>query len=99
MQTSRRSILKGSLLATMATGFASASLTVNAAEKTAAPQKTYDLVICGLGIGGIVTAIRAVQDGLKPVILEKMGSASGHGGFLRGRKAVCTWRKRVYSTP
>ncbi|MVX56895.1 FAD-dependent oxidoreductase [Parasutterella muris] len=88
MQTSRRSILKGSLLATMATGFASASLTANAAEKTAAPQKTYDLVICGLGIGGIVTAIRAAQDGLKPVILEKMGSAAGNtvysAGFMLG---------------
>ena len=87
MQTSRRSILKGGLLATMATGFTAASVTAQAANKSI-KAKTYDLVICGLGIGGIVTAIRAAEDGLKPVILEKMSGPSGNtiysAGFMLG---------------
>lgn len=79
MQTSRRSILKGSILASLAGTMGATAMSASAAEKQAAlPKKEYDLVICGLGIGGIVTAIRAAQDGLKPVILEKMSSASGN---------------------
>ena len=68
MQTSRRSILKGSILASLAGTMGATAMSASAAEKQAAlPKKEYDLVICGLGIGGIVTAIRAAQDGLKPV--------------------------------
>lgn len=89
MQTSRRSILKGSILASLAGTMGATAMSASAAEKQAAlPKKEYDLVICGLGIGGIVTAIRAAQDGLKPVILEKMSSASGNtiysAGFMLG---------------
>ena len=73
MQTSRRSILKGGILASLAGTMGATAMSASAAEKQAAlPKKEYDLVICGLGIGGIVTAIRAAEDGLKPVILEKM---------------------------
>lgn len=82
MQTSRRSLLKSGFLATMAAG---AGLT--GAEAVAAPAtkgKTYDLVIAGCGIGGIVCAIRAAQNGLKPVVLEKMASASGNTVFSAG---------------
>jgi flavocytochrome c len=87
MQTSRRSLLKGGLLASMAGGFA-AAVPAAAAEPAAVPQQTYDLVICGLGIGGIVTAIRATEIGLKPVVLEKMSQAAGNtvysAGFMLG---------------
>ena len=69
-------------------------------EKQAAlPKKEYDLVICGLGIGGIVTAIRAAQDGLKPVILEKMSSASGNtiysAGFMLGVNTKMQQEKKL----
>lgn len=88
MQTSRRSLIKGGFLATMAGGFAAAVPSVASAAEAALPQKSYDLVICGLGIGGIVTAIRAAQNGLKPIVLEKMGSAAGNtvysAGFMLG---------------
>lgn len=51
MQTSRRSILKGSILASLAGTMGAAAIGASAAEKQAAlPKKEYDLVICGLGI-------------------------------------------------
>ncbi len=57
MQTSRRSILKGGILASLAGTMGATAMSASAAEKQAAlPKKEYDLVICGLGIGGIVTA-------------------------------------------
>ena len=66
-------VYKRQILASLAGTMGSTAMSASAAEKQAAlPKKEYDLVICGLGIGGIVTAIRAAQDGLKPVILEKM---------------------------
>lgn len=51
MQTSRRSILKGSILASLAGTMGATAMSASAAEKQAAlPKKEYDLVICGLGI-------------------------------------------------
>ena len=100
MQTSRRSILKGSILASLAGTMGATAMSASAAEKQAAlPKKEYDLVICGLGIGGIVTAIRAAQDGLKPVILEKMSSASGNtiysAGFMLGVNTKMQQEKKL----
>lgn len=49
MQTSRRSILKGSILASLAGTMGATAMSASAAEKQAAlPKKEYDLVICGL---------------------------------------------------
>lgn len=88
MQASRRNLLKGGFFATMAAGVVSAVPGVAGAAETKPTGKEYDLVICGLGIGGIVTAIRATENGLKPILLEKMGSASGNtiysAGFMLG---------------
>lgn len=100
MQTSRRSILKGSILASLAGTMGATAMSASAAEKQAVlPKKEYDLVICGLGIGGIVTAIRAAQDGLKPVILEKMSSASGNtiysAGFMLGVNTKMQQEKKL----
>ena len=100
MQTSRRSILKGGILASLAGTMGATAMSASAAEKQAAlPKKEYDLVICGLGIGGIVTAIRAAEDGLKPVILEKMSSASGNtiysAGFMLGVNTKMQQEKKL----
>lgn len=88
MQTSRRNLLKGGALFAVTGAAVAATTSSSAAEKVELPQKTYDLVICGLGIGGVVTAIRAAELGLKPVILEKMGEAAGNtvysAGFMLG---------------
>ncbi len=85
----------------MAGGLATASMVSSAAETVTLPQKTYDLVICGLGIGGIVTAIRATELGLKPVVLEKMGEASGNtvfsAGFMLGVNTKMQQEKGVKS--
>ena len=59
MQASRRNLLKGGFFATMAAGVVSAVPGVAGAAETKPTGKEYDLVICGLGIGCIVTAIRA----------------------------------------
>ena len=40
-------------------------------------MSTYDLAIIGSGPGGYVTAIRAAQWGLKPVVIEKDGFLGG----------------------
>lgn len=46
MQTSRRSILKGSILASLAGTMGATAMSASAAEKQAAlPKKEYDLVI------------------------------------------------------
>lgn len=83
--SSRRSFLK-----TAALGGAAVLGTGSAAQ--AAPKKlkesTYDLVIVGAGCGGLVCAIRAVQNGLNPILVEKIGSPAGNtvyaAGFLLG---------------
>ncbi len=86
METTRRGLLKSGFMATMAAGTGLASIEAQAAPKS--KQETFDLVIAGCGIGGIVCAIRAAQNGLKPVILEKMGSPAGNtvysAGFMLG---------------
>ena len=86
MEATRRGLLKGGFMATMAAGAGLAGMEAQAAPK--AQQETYDLVIAGCGIGGIVCAIRAAQNGLKPVVLEKMGSPAGNtvysAGFMLG---------------
>lgn len=59
MQTSRRSILKGSILASLAGTMGATAMSASAAEKQAAlPKKEYDLVICGLGIGAPSAQLR-----------------------------------------
>ncbi len=89
MQTSRRTLIKGGLFGVAATGFASASaFAAEPKPDTEIKRHEYDLVIAGLGIGGIVTAVRAAENGLKPVVLEKMSSAMGNtiysAGFMLG---------------
>lgn len=88
MLASRRNLLKGSLFATVAAGATSVSALAEAAQPGKTKQFKYDLVIAGCGIGGIVCAIRAAQNGLKPVVLEKMGGPAGNtvysAGFMLG---------------
>ena len=83
----RRNWMKG--------GFALAGSAVAAASavqaKAASDERadTYDVVIIGAGTGGLVTAIEAYDQGLKPVVLEKMDYAAGNSLYASG--GIAAW--------
>lgn len=84
---SRRNFLKAAAFGGAAMLGAGSTAAVQAAPKKPA-ESTYDFVIVGAGCGGLVCAIRAAQKGLKPILLEKMGSPAGNtvysAGFMLG---------------
>lgn len=84
---SRRTFLKTAALGGAAVLGAGATASAQAAGKKLA-ESTYDFVIVGAGCGGLVCAIRAAQNGLKPLLIEKMGSPAGNtvyaAGFMLG---------------
>ena len=81
--TSRRSFFKQATVGAL--GVAAATKTAIAA---AAPAAQYDLIIMGAGCGGLVCAVRAAQNGLKPLLIEKMSMPAGNtiyaAGFMLG---------------
>ena len=81
----RRSFFKAAALG--AAGTAAAMQTVVAEAKNA-PTAPYDLIILGAGCGGLVCAVRAAENGLKTLLLEKMPMPAGNtiyaAGFLLG---------------
>ena len=83
MDTTRRSFFKHAAVG--AVGVAAATKTAIAA---AAPAAQYDLIIMGAGCGGLVCAVRAAQNGLKPLLIEKMSMPAGNtiyaAGFMLG---------------
>lgn len=85
---SRRNFLKTAALGGAAMIGAGAAATAEAAPKGKASESTYDFVIVGAGCGGLVCAIRAAENGLKPILIEKMGSPAGNtvyaAGFMLG---------------
>ena len=84
---SRRTFLKTAALGGAAMIGAGAAASAQAAPKKIT-ESTYDFVIVGAGCGGLVCAIRAAQNGLKPILIEKMGSPAGNtvyaAGFMLG---------------
>jgi fumarate reductase flavoprotein subunit len=81
----RRNMLKGSVLGTLAATAASAH------AFTKAPQHwdaEYDIVIVGAGDGGLAAACLALQKGLKTVILEKTAIVGGSSLLCGGKWAV-----------
>ena len=69
---------------------AAALTTAGVAEAKAEGGKgaKYDVIIVGAGCGGLVCAIRAAQNGLKPLLVEKMMDSAGNtiyaAGFMLG---------------
>lgn len=82
----RRSFLKGAALG--AAGVLSAGAAVTEAAAAPAKAAQYDCIVVGAGCGGLVCAIRAAQNGLKPLLIDKMGSPAGNtvyaAGFMLG---------------
>lgn len=83
--TSRRDFFK-----TAAVGAISATSLGTASVAIAKPAKNapYDLIIVGAGCGGLCCAVRAAQNGLRPLLIEKMPMPAGNtiyaAGFMLG---------------
>ncbi len=84
---SRRNLLRTSLAACAGAAAAAGTQTAMAAVK---PRKKspYDVVILGAGTAGLVCAIEAHDQGLKPVVLEKMDYAAGNSLYASGGVAA-----------
>ena len=81
MTTSRREFFKTAAMG--AVGAGAAFGTVAAEAKAAAPSK-YDIIILGAGCGGLTCAVRAAENGLKPLLLEKMAMPAGNTIYAAG---------------
>ena len=82
---SRREFFKTAAIGAVGAGAAFGTMAAEAKPKSAA---AYDVIILGAGCGGLTCAVRAAQNGLKPLLLEKMAMPSGNtiyaAGFLLG---------------
>ena len=87
MTTSRREFFKTAAMG--AVGAGAAFGTVAAEAKAAAPSK-YDIIILGAGCGGLTCAVRAAENGLKPLLLEKMAMPAGNRFMLRASSLAST---------
>lgn len=82
----RRNLLKS----TIAVCAGSAALPSSAAEKSAdRSDNRYDVVILGAGTAGLVCAIEAFDQGLRPVVLEKMDFSAGNSLYASG--GIAAW--------
>lgn len=85
--SSRRQFLKTAAVGGVTVLGSSVASAASKADQSAR-ESTYDCVIVGAGCGGLVCAVRAAQNGLKPILIEKMGSPAGNtvyaAGFMLG---------------
>lgn len=79
--TTRRDFFKTAAMSAVGAGAALTTATV--AAKPVANAK-YDVIILGAGCGGLTCAIRAAQNGLKPILLEKMPMPAGNTIYAAG---------------
>lgn len=83
--SNRRDFFKTAAITAVGAGATFGTL---AAEAKPAADAPYDLIILGAGCGGLTCAVRAAQNGLKPLLLEKMPMPAGNtiyaAGFLLG---------------
>lgn len=77
----RRSLLTSAIAASLLTTFSLPAFATQVYET--------DLVIIGGGLSGLAAAQSAVDQGAKPIVLEK--EAALGGGELPGRKSQCRY--------
>ena len=90
-QITRRGMMKACLMAAAAGAVGSVSTTAQAAA-TAPAAKDYDAIILGAGTAGLVAAVEAYNQGIKPVVLEKMDLPAGNSIYAMGGVAACGTR-------
>jgi fumarate reductase flavoprotein subunit len=90
-QVTRRGMMKACLMAAAAGAVGSVSTTAQAAA-TAPAAKDYDAIILGAGTAGLVAAVEAYNQGIKPVVLEKMDLPAGNSIYAMGGVAACGTR-------
>ena len=98
---SRRSLVKTSLSAMLATGIVSTARAADSADNEGS-EKVYDVVIIGCGCAGMAAAIEAKKAGASPVILEKMSRPSGNtiysGGIINATNTYVQKQQGVKDT-
>lgn len=79
----RRSLLTSAIAASLLTTFSLPAFATQVYET--------DLVIIGGGLSGLAAAQSAVDQGAKPIVLEKEAALWGGGQKLPGRKSQCRY--------
>jgi fumarate reductase flavoprotein subunit len=87
----RRGMMKACLAAAAGSTVGSGSTTVQAAARAPA-AKVYDAVILGAGTAGLVAAVEAYDQGIKPIVLEKMDLPAGNSIYAEGGINACGTR-------
>lgn len=88
----RRSLLTSAIAASLLTTFSLPAFATQVYET--------DLVIIGGGLSGLAAAQSAVDQGAKPIVLEKEAALGGGGNFPEGSLGVGTFiRRNTTSTP
>jgi len=86
-QITRRGMMKACLVAAAAGAVGSVSTSAQAAAPDLA--KDYDAIILGAGTAGLVAAVEAYNQGIKPVVLEKMDLPAGNSIYAMGGVNAC----------
>lgn len=86
---SRRNLLKNSLAVCAGTAAVAAGASAGSKSSSVEVNKRYDAVIIGAGAGGLIAAIEAFDQGLKPAVLEKMDYAAGNSLYASG--GIAAW--------
>ena len=86
----RRSLLTSAIAASLLTTFSLPAFATHVYET--------DLVIIGGGLSGLAAAQSAVDQGAKPIVLEKEAALGGGGNFPEGSLGVVI-RRNTTSTP
>lgn len=90
-QITRRGIMKACLGAAAACAVGSVSTSAEAIAPALA-ARGYDTIILGAGTAGLVAAVEAYNQGIKPLVLEKMDLPAGNSIYAMGVVAACGTR-------
>lgn len=90
-EITRRGVMKA-LVVAAATGAVGSAATAAQAAQRVPSAKVYDAVILGAGTAGLVAAVEAYDQGIKPIVLEKMDLPSGNTIYALGSLNACGTR-------
>ncbi len=90
----RRGMMKACLAAAAGGAVGSGSTIAQAAARAPA-AKVYDAVILGAGTAGLVAAVEACDQGIKPIVLEKMDLPAGNSIYAEGGISACGTRAQA----